>query len=62
MTERKYRCQLPWSLQAGCSYAKGDNNPHSECLAKPDFYCKKANSHLTSKVEVNLFPDSLDGS
>lgn len=51
--ERKYRCQFRWSEQAGCQYAKGDNIPHSECLAPDDYPCKKRNTRLTSALSAD---------
>ena len=47
---KKPRCQLNWSQQAGCQYAKGDNYPHSECLAPLDNDCRLQNTKWTSAV------------
>jgi len=61
-TERKYRCQLKWSEQANCQYAKGDNRPHSECLAPDSYYCKVRNAKLTSALSADSLGWSVDGS
>ncbi len=44
MAIKKPRCQLKWSAQANCQYAKGDNMPHSECLAPLDNNCRLRNT------------------
>lgn len=44
--EEKPRRQVPWSQQAGCQWAKGDNYPNSECLAPADNECRQRNTKM----------------
>ncbi len=60
--ERKHRCQLKWTQQANCPYAKGDNRPHSECLAPNGDICKQHNARLTSALSADAGGWSRDGS
>ena len=46
----KLRCQLRWTQQANCQWAKGDNYPHSECLAPAGDYCRQRNAKPQKRI------------